>query len=339
MLKHTKMRHIIKSHLSLATIMMLTLFTFGCCTSKGAKPADKNAATTPDISVQAKNGEVAFPLPTVPPMITNPKDVIIYLSNHFWDLFDFSDTTLITQADITEQGFVDYVQLLNQLSPEEAEQSINTMLNKAKPYPTMYGHFARLYEKYFYDPNSPFRNEQLYTPAVNHLVESGVLSKDLQGIFSFQQEMLLKNKVGTKATNFAYTLANGDKKMMHALQSNYLILFFTNPNCPSCASTTEQLVNSKPLQDIFSFNTPNNKMLTVLSIYPDANLDEWRKALPHLPQQHWVNSYDDGEVIFGNLLYDIKAIPTLYLLDKDKKVVLKDVGLGEIEAYFMGNNG
>ncbi len=338
MLKHTKMRYIIKSHLSLATIMMLTLFTFGRCTSKEAKSADKKPETTPHVSLQAENGKAAFPLPTVPPMITSPEDIIAYLSIHFWDLYDFSDTTLITQADITEQGFVDYVQLLNQLTPAEAEQSINTMLNKAKPYPTMYGHFASLYEKYFYDPNSPFRNEQLYTPAVKHLVESGVLSNDLQGIFSFQQEMMLKNKVGTKATNFAYTLANGDKKMMHNLQSKYLILFFTNPNCPSCASTTQQLVNSKSLQDVFSQNTPNNKMLTVLSIYPDANLDEWRKALPHLPQQHWVNSYDDGEVIFVNLLYDIKAIPTFYLLDKDKKVILKDVGLREIEAYFMELN-
>ena len=335
MLKHSKMRHIIKSHHYFAITMMLTLFAFGCCTSKEAKPAEKSAPVTQDFSVQVENEEAAFPLPTVPPMITDPHDIITYLSIHFWDLYDFSDNTLIEQPDITEQGFVDYVQLLNQLSPKDAEKSINTMLDKAKPYPTMYGHFARLYEKYFYDPNSPFRNEQLYTPAVKHLVESGVLSEDLQVIFSFQQKMMLKNRVGTKATNFAYTLANGNKKMMHNLQSKYLILFFTNPGCPACASTTDQIVNSSILEEIFALNNINNKVLTVLSIYPDANVDEWRKALSSMPQQHWVNSYDDGEVIFGNLLYDIKAIPTLYLLDKDKKVILKDVGFGEIEEYFM----
>ena len=335
MLKHSKMRHIIKSHHYFAITMMLTLFAFGCCTSKEAKPTEKRAQATQNISVQVENEEAAFPLPTVPPMITDPHDIITYLSIHFWDLYDFSDNTLIEQPDITEQGFVDYVQLLNQLSPKDAEKSINTMLDKAKPYPTMYGHFARLYEKYFYDPNSPFRNEQLYIPAVKHLVESGVLSKDLQMIFSFQQKMMLKNRVGTKATNFAYTLANGNKKMMHNLQSKYLILFFTNPGCPACASTTDQIVNSSILEEIFALNNINNKVLTVLSIYPDANVDEWRKALPSMPQQHWVNSYDDGEVIFGNLLYDIKAIPTLYLLDKNKKVILKDVGLEEIEEYFM----
>ncbi len=329
------MQQIIKFRLRIAAIMMLTLFTFNHCTSKQADTPKKNATNRPTISVDAENTDTEFPLPPIPVMITTPEDIMLYLSKHFWDLYDFSDTTLIAQPDITEQGFVDYIQLLNQLPFTNAEQSINTMLNKAKPHPTMYRHFATLYEKYFYDPNSPFRNEQLYAPAVKHFAELGPLPKELQETFSFQQEMLLKNKVGTTATNFAYTLANGSKKMMHDLQSNYLILFFTNPHCPSCKTTTNQLANSEVLQNIFSRNTPNKKLLTILSIYPDGNVDEWRKALPMLPQQHWVNAYDDGEVIFNKLLYDIKAIPTLYLLDKDKKVILKDVSMREMEAYFQ----
>lgn len=209
------------------------------------------------------------------------------------------------------------------------------MLNKAKPHATMYNHFAWLYEKYLYDPNSPFRNDELYIPVVRHLVELGELPMGKQEVYSFQLEMILKNRVGTTATNFEYTLANGEKRMMHALQSNYLILFFTNPDCPSCEETTNGLVYSKALQGIFALNNPTSKMLTVLSIYPDASIDAWRKALPSLPQKHWVNSYDDGEVIYNKHLYDIKAIPTLYLLDKNKKVILKDTTLGAIEQYFM----
>lgn len=324
-----------KHQLPTVIITLLTLFTISSCTSKSSTATEDKSSTTSNLSVDAESSDDTFPLPSVPVMITSPDDIIMYQSKHYWDLFNFADTALIRQPDITEQGFADYVQLLNQLPYSDAEQSINSMLNKAKPHPTMYSHFASLYEKYFYDPNSPFRNEQLYTPVLKHLVESEVLPHELQEIFNFQQEMIQKNRVGTTATNFAYTLANGDKRMMHDLQSNYLILFFTNPDCPNCGSTSEQLVNSKVLQDFFSLNTPDNIMLTVLSIFPDANVDDWRKALPKLPQQHWVNSYDDGEVIYNNLLYDIKAIPTLYLLNKDKKVILKDVDLREIEEYFM----
>ncbi|HBK95202.1 MAG TPA: DUF5106 domain-containing protein, partial [Porphyromonadaceae bacterium] len=37
-------------------------------------------------------------------------------------------------------------------------------------------------------------------------------------------------------------------------------------------------------------------------------------------------------------LYDIKAIPTLYLLDKDKKVILKDTSIEAIESFFAKPN-
>ena len=329
------MQLIIKILSLVSTTLILTLYTFSSCTSKESKSTQARPTNTSEASAKTETSKGTFPLPTVPVIMTNPEDIMMYLSEHYWDLYDFSDISLIAQADITEQGLANYIQLLNQLSFTDAEKSINTMLNKAKPHPAMYRHFASLYEFYLYEPNSPFRNDELYIPVVKHLSKSGVLSQDKQELYAFHLTMVQKNRVATTASNFAYTLANGDKKMMHNLQSNYLILFFTNPDCPGCASTTDQIVNSLPLQDIFSLNTSTNKQLTVLSIYPDANIDEWRKALPSLPQQHWVNGYDDGEVIYNNLVYDIKAIPTLYLLDKDKKVILKDVSLGEIEEYFM----
>lgn len=37
----------------------------------------------------------------------------------------------------------------------------------------------------------------------------------------------------------------------------------------------------------------------------------------------------------GKNLYDLKAIPTLYLLDKDKKVLLKDATVAQIDQYLQ----
>ncbi|NLD23849.1 MAG: DUF5106 domain-containing protein, partial [Bacteroidales bacterium] len=89
------------------------------------------------------------------------------------------------------------------------------------------------------------------------------------------------------------------------------------------------------LRDIFSLNNSYTKMLTVLNLYPDSNIEEWRKALPNMPQKNWVNAYDEGTIMTSKRLYDIKAIPTLYLLDKNKKIILKDTSLEEIERFFM----
>lgn len=335
MLNLTKTQSIMKYYLSVSIITMLTLFAVGSCTSPSSKPTESETLSKSDVSVQTGKSDPLFPLPDIPVMITDPEESMVYLSKHYWDLFPFADTTLITQPEITEQGLVDYIQLLNQIAPIDAQNSINTLLDKAKLHPTMYLHFVSLLEKYLYDPNSPFRSDEHYIVALQHFRQSGLLSLAKQEVYGFQLEMTLKNRAGSTATNFAYTTANGDKQMMHALQSNYLILFFTNPDCPSCAETTELLVNSKALQGVFLLNSSASSMLTVLSIYPDSNIEEWRKALPRMPQQHWVNAYDEGTVVTNKRLYDIKAIPTLYLLDKNKKVILKDSTLEEIEEFFM----
>jgi len=52
-----------------------------------------------------------------------------------------------------------------------------------------------------------------------------------------------------------------------------------------------------------------------------------------MPAQ-WIHAYDKGMEITQRRLYDIKAIPTLYLLDKEKKVLLKDTSVEALESFF-----
>ena len=40
--------------------------------------------------------------------------------------------------------------------------------------------------------------------------------------------------------------------------------------------------------------------------------------------KEWINCYDPDYVIRTDTLYNIRAIPSLYLLDAQKRVVLKD---------------
>ena len=49
--------------------------------------------------------------------------------------------------------------------------------------------------------------------------------------------------------------------------------------------------------------------------------------------KEWMCTYDDGQVITKERLYDLRAIPTFYLLDREKRVLLKDAPFRIIEAY------
>ena len=61
--------------------------------------------------------------------------------------------------------------------------------------------------------------------------------------------------------------------------------------------------------------------LTVLAIYTEGNLDVWKTTISELPKEWIVGT--DREEIKQRCLYDLKAMPSLYLLDGDKKVILK----------------
>ena len=77
-----------------------------------------------------------------------------------------------------------------------------------------------------------------------------------------------------------------------------------------------------------------NKKLKILAVYPDEDLEAWRKHIPDVPAE-WINSYDNTVSLKNDEIYDLKAIPTLYLLDKNKKVILKDVTLNQLMEFLQ----
>ncbi|HUI33747.1 MAG: DUF5106 domain-containing protein [Dysgonamonadaceae bacterium] len=285
------------------------------------------------ILVQSANS--AFPMPDIPESIKDGQEHAIYLSKHYWDKFPFNDTSLISKPEITEQGFVDYIHILNYIPFNNARRSVRIMLYKARENPTMLAHLGSLFQKYYYDANSPFRNEELYIPVLESLLSSQLLSETDYEKYDFQKEMIHKNRIGTKAADFVYTLPNGTWKRMHAYKSDYLILLFIKPECKVCEEIKNEIENSKMLNEVFSRNSFNRSMLTVLTIYPDADVEQWRKLLPQIPQKNWVHGYDKDMTITHKRVYDIKTIPTMYFLNRNKKILLKDTSVEEIESYFM----
>ncbi len=274
-----------------------------------------------------------FVLPDIPSTLTNSDMRAEYLVMHYWDRFDFSDTTLIRRPEVTEQAFVDYINILSYVPLEKTKESLGYTLGKAGNNAPMYNHFASLFEKYFYDANSPFRNEDFYIPVLQEITKSDLISDADRSKYEFQLEMVLKNRVAQTANDFIYTLATEKTNNLHSIKSEYLILMFSNPECSTCAAITQRLNKSEALNKAFAMNSPTRTMLTVLTIYPDANVNEWKSYLSKLPNR-WINAYDKNMVITKQRLYDIKAIPTFYLLDKDKKVILKDTSAEAVEAFF-----
>ncbi|GHV48522.1 hypothetical protein FACS1894181_04480 [Bacteroidia bacterium] len=269
-----------------------------------------------------------FQMITIPATLTSPEERAAYLVKHYWDNFEFADTSLVRRQQAIEQALVDYIDIFPYATQTIVRESIRGMLKKAEKAENIFVYFASLYERYLYEPNSPMRNDEYYIPVLETLLESPSWKEKVRPAELLRLAKL--NRTGQVANNFTYTLANGQKGTLHALRSAYTLVFFYNPDCHNCQEVSGGLQQSATVSSMLAA-----KRLNILAIYTDADLAAWKRYLPQMPKE-WTVSYDEKRAIDREELYDLKAIPSLYLLDKDKKVLLKDATFEQVENY-LGN--
>ena len=110
-------------------------------------------------STQSKNGGI------------HPVERAEYLVKHYWDKFDFKDTTYIHEPQVTEQALSNYIDLMNYVSPAAMSSSVKAMMKQTEQDSAMFQYFSEMMEKYLYDPNSPLRNEEMYIAVLEYLTE------------------------------------------------------------------------------------------------------------------------------------------------------------------------
>ena len=91
----------------------------------------------------------SFQLPEIPPVYTDQRERAKYMVAHYWDKFNFADTSLIHVPEVSEQAFVDFLQVLPYVPYADVEKEISGMLDKALLADTlMFAYFTELYDKY-----------------------------------------------------------------------------------------------------------------------------------------------------------------------------------------------
>lgn len=298
-------------------LLLLSLFT--AC-GNGKVHSGTQAGALPDTIT-------TFVLPAIPPMLNTPELRADYLVRHYWDNVNFADTNYIHHPEITEQAWVDYIDILKIVPAKDADAALKEVFAQAEKEKKSYLYLTDLADKYLYDPNSPMRNEELYISVLDAMLASPALDDAEKIRPQARRELAQKNRVGTNALNFTYILASGEEGNLYGVNAPYTLLFINNPGCHACAETIEALKQAPAINQAIA-----RKQVQVLSIYPDIDLEEWNRHLSDFPEE-WINGYDKKQVMETQNLYDLKAIPTLYLMDKDKVVMLKDATVGEIEEY------
>lgn len=282
----------------------------------------------------------SFPMPDpAPVMVTDEADRIAYSINHFWDKY-FAEQAVTDSAavlgvrnDEIEKSFATYVSLLNLVPMDMAKKSAADLFRKVEAKQAeddsslFYLRFTEIVSRYLYDPNSPVRNEDLYLPFVEGMVESRFTREDMIPAYTYEAKMCALNPYGSRVADFKFKDINGRIHNLYGIRAAYTILFFSNPYCPNCKEIMEEF------QSLENFNWwISSGDLAVASIYIDRELDEWREYQPNYPK-NWITGYDYNYIIREDVLYNVRAIPSLYLLDAEKRVILKDAPQEQVIQY------
>ena len=292
-----------------------------------AKPGTAEAREPEPTDVVQSQTQFSFP--PIPATLTEPEARKSYLLTHYWEQFDFADTTLVNNRDVTEQGFVNFIALLaDGTTPEElTRESLANWCAGFVGKEHARKVLTQTADDYLFNPNSPFYNEGLYGMYLEALLGKLPQTDAMRSAYRFKLELIRSNNVGDKATDFVYYLSDGTRHTLAAtpVKNDRLLMMFYDPECESCHEVLLQMAADTALAEAVQTGK-----LSVLAVYTEGNDEAWRKALPDMPEGWMVGT--DREAVKGGALYDLKAMPSLYLLDGKKTVLLKDAAYEKIRA-------
>lgn len=331
-------------------VLVAIAFLAASCGGGGNNNANKNAGN------RHKQETVEFPFVELPPYIQDQGEAMRYIVRNFWKPYFRKlqkDTSLLCLDSAKfEEAFARYANTLIVMeegrrgkSAQESDKRYSIISESQKG---LFGKADSLYlsghkrlltslialsEKYFYDPNSPYLNEEVYIPALEAIVGLQGLDETHKLTYRWQLDLASLNRIGTRAENFEYVCKKGDSQKrgtLHKIDAAYLLLYFNNPDCNSCKGQTEILLSSPKIAQMIE-----SGQMKVLSMYIDEDVELWSSHMADAPQSpNWIYARDPELILRNNELYGIRAIPSMYLLDTNKNVILKDAVAETVVEYF-----
>ena len=265
-----------------------------------------------------------FPYPNMPDSLRSPEKRMEYLLQHYWDRYNFADPTIAAKTEYNEQGFVNFIDLLPRVKPAIAADAMRTFVDRmysaCKPQREA---LANLADQYLGDNESPVHNDMLYAMYLELTASSKFASAAERTRNEYMARNLRKNLPGTVAADFDYITHDGAKHTMHKFEARFTLLYFYDPDCQHCRDTAAKLADMEP-----QFK---NKGIKVLAIYPYEETERWLNINPPFPNS-WTDGCSPQGKIINDDTYYFKSMPSLYLLDDEKRVILKNPSVEVLES-------
>ena len=256
--------------------------------------------------------------------------VFNYFKNHFWDDFDFADERFV-RTPFLQRKVERYIQELTVQVPDSLIKSADFVVNRAiagknkevryytifyitRPYeqPKINGTdglFVHMFEKY-------------YATGIMTISDSSSLKSVAERVASMKPNLVGKVLVAPVITD---TLRK--PVIMQNIKADYTVVFFYSPTCGHCRESAPRLQKF--------VDTYKGKGIEVLAVSIDQDMQEWKKFIREFKLGNAINGMDVANRTNYSKQYDVWTTPTVYILDKNKRIIARKLPVEQIEDFIL----
>lgn len=254
-----------------------------------------------------------------------------YYRQHFFDNFDLSDDALIRMPrPVYQEKINEYLDRLFVPQPDTLLKAIDFIIQKAKKNQETYKYAVWMCTSKFSNPEIMGLDE-VYVRMFDKYFASGEMdfwvSDKFKKTLKDEADRMRKSLIGQKGANLIMQDENFKARSMYDIKSKYTILFIFDPDCGHCKVETPKLVK-------FYNENKTRFDVEVFAVSADTSMAKMREYIKTMGMK-WITvngprtyttSYHD--------VYDAITTPTLYILDRQKKIIAKKPPIEKLVDFF-----
>jgi len=246
-----------------------------------------------------------------------------YGKNHFWDNINFSDDRLLRTPIIENKMNVFFTKILLQI-PDSIDKAADSLLAKMKENSEFYQYTLSYLLNQFQISNIMGMDAVFVHLAKNYYLNGKApwADKKLLGKIQELVDKTEPNLIGRIAPELIMENSDGSVSSLHHLNAAFTIMVFWEPDCGHC---------QKVIPEVWRlYQKYKSQNVDVFAVYTQYDKNKWIDYI-NKNKIFWTNVWDSEYNSNFRNLYNIYSTPTIYLLDKDKKIIAKRIGAESLD--------
>lgn len=252
-----------------------------------------------------------------------------FYKSHYFDNVDLSDERLLRSPVLYQR--VDYY--LNKLTPQHPDSinvSLDYLLKSMEPAEKTFKYYLVHYLNH-YAKSKIVGMDAVYV----HLVDNYYAKNKAFWTDEDQVKKIIDNAntlkpilIGKIAPDIQMQTKEKTMLSLHEIESKYTVLFFWDPDCGHCKKSMPDMV--KFYED---YKGKGVELFSVCTKVMDKVSMCW-ETIDDKNMGKWVNVVDPYIRSKYKTIYDVKSTPRIFVLDENKKILSKRIGVEQLPDLF-----